>query len=243
MSQYTKTNINCIGTSHDGQILIIYENKMYKLYSLQTFELITSILNTGQINPSNAYIDPHNQYLLVNGGATQITYPWECFKISTKSCLWYKLGVWTVSLPIWYSNSPNNPTSSMCLQNRDFYGFDLSSGIDLETGNVGTLLHKVANTNCTNCSNCSGGKTIQIRNIVEKSVYINGKYSKIIGTYNKETKEIDFECAQLGKGTIPLVDTGLVRDFLPIKFIQRVGQSSIIIVVQKNNVLHCLTLQ
>ena len=240
----TKINVNCIGTSHNGDILVVYENNIYKLYSSNTLLLITFIPNTGTIkNPSNAFIDPHNQYLLVNSiKKGDWTYPWECFKISTFSRLWYKVGAWTLETPIWYSDNKEHPTSSMCVQNKDFYGINLEDGIDLETGKLGTLSYKWGCKSRTTISTSSGaGKpTTHLASI---GIYLNNKYSSIVGTYNKDTNEVDFECEQLGSGTIPLVNTRLKNNFLPIKFIQHVTQSSNIIIVQKNNVLHKLTLK
>jgi len=242
MSIVTKKNTNCIGTSHDGQFIILYTNNCYGIFSTNDLLIKSYIPNTGGItNPTRAFIDPHNNYLIVTSQSKTLFTSWECFDISSKKRLWYKRGTYTLYNPIWYSKTKLYETSSMCIQNNDFYGVNLEDGIDLKTGGKGTLSYRIGNSSSTEISNCSQGLN-PTQHLASTGRYIRGKYIKIEGVYKKDTNEIEFNC-DLGYGKIPLVDTELMDDFLPIKIIKKIKDENSLIIVQKNNVLHKLTLQ
>ena len=90
MSFITKKNTNCIGTSYDGQYIILYTNRCYGIFSTNDLSIYTYIPNSGSItNPTDAFIDPHN-YLIVTTCPKTLFTSWECYEISSKTCLWYK---------------------------------------------------------------------------------------------------------------------------------------------------------
>lgn len=242
MSFITKKNTNCIGTSHDGQYIILYTNKCYGIFSTNDLSIYTYIPNSGSItNPTRAFIDPHNNYLIVTSCSKTLFTSWECFEISSKTCLWYKRGIYTLYIPIWYSKNKSCETSSICIQNKDFYGVNLEDGIDLMTGGKGKLSYCIGRSSSTEISNsCQGLNPTQ--HLVTTGIYIDDKYIKIQGIYKKDTNEIEFDC-ELGYGKIPLVDSGLVNDVLPIKIVKKIKNVNSIIIVQNNNVLHKLTLE
>ena len=154
MSLVTKKNTNCIGTSHDGKYVILYTNNCYGIFSTNNLSIQTYIPNTGGItHPTCAFIDPHNNYLIVTSRSKTLFTSWECFEISSKTRLWYKRGIYTLYNPIWYSKTKLDETSSLCIQNNDFYGVNLEDGIDLKTGEKGTLSYRIGGSSSTKISN------------------------------------------------------------------------------------------
>ena len=242
MSIVTKKYTNCIGTSYDGQFIILYTNNCYGIFSTNDLLIQSYIPNTGSIrNPTDAFIDPHNNYLIVTVRSKSLFVSWECFDISSKTHMWYKIGMYTLYIPIWYSKHKSCETSSICIQNNDFYGVNLEDGIDLMTGGTGTLSYRIGRSSSIEISNSTQGLN-PTQHLATTGIYKDNKYIKIEGIYKKDTNEIEFDC-ELGYGKMPLVDTELIDDFIPIKIIKKIKDENILIIVQTNNVLHKLILK
>lgn len=235
-----------VGTSGDGDWLIAYENGLIGVYNTSTQKLLHTFANPTSVQaPSAAFVDPHKNYLLIRGFIKDGFPTWVCFRISTGEYMWNSCNMYTLDRPVWYSKGPDFQTSSMCLQNNDFYGIDLSSGIDLETGFGTDLLPHKSSTHSQRStrSNASKPGGTWIYNC-DTYIYDHGEYRHLKCTFDPETHTAHFHLDGVGTATLQLSeDTTLIDEFTPIQLVAQRQSTPDLVIIMRNGQVHFVTLQ
>lgn len=226
--------MNAIGINGDGTTVIAYRGGYIELYDSKSLELINSFPSTPNIQqPEVAYVDPHSAYLLVRQSHLYGLTTWGCFKFATGQLLWTKCSIFTLNIPGWYSENMHSNVSSICLQNHDFYGIDLSRGIDLETGSI-IPLQSYKNCPCaqySSNSNLSGGSYDGTLYLCGTTIYDGDNIRHIQSVYDPNTNIIECKIADKIARVQVNETEQLENGFAPIHLVAQIKSTNDIIVI------------
>ncbi len=183
-----------IGASEDGTLVVAYQGSHIGLYDTDTNTLVHDIVNTSSVlKPTGAYLDPEHAHLLITQAQGSGLTAWACFHIKTTKLLWTSCKLYTLSRPEWYCAEKGGPTTSLNLQNSDFYGVNLAEGINLETGDSMPLEpFRAGKVEQSPRRENFSQRDIQEYNCIT-SVYNHGVYHSLKATFDPDTNLVDIK--------------------------------------------------